>query len=198
MTVEFERIDEEIDVPRETGVEGFILALRTILRKPRVQSVGIDVRGRITVTRFVRAEEPQVEFAIDFSSVTPSAAVRSGEVLEVDVPAGEEPKTTVFRLFNEASRDQLYPVAFVVGANSSFYRWLDASAQVFGNNIFGQRVLKDRQIPDDVLILATSFGPRGELVDVQRCYKITLPLVPSPSAFLDVPAVTIEIGETTI
>jgi len=198
MSTDFERIEEEIEVPRETGIDGFLLAIRAVLKKPRVQTVHIDARGKITVSRFVRANEPQVEFSIDFASVTPASAVRRGEVVELTVPEAEDPKTTVFRLFNEAARDQVYPVAFVVGAQSAFRKWVAGSLDVYGSSLFGLRVLSDRHIPDDVLILVTAYGPSGDLVDVQRCYKVTLPLTQPSAAFLAVPVVKIEEGETTV
>jgi hypothetical protein len=198
MSTEFERVESTIEVPRETGVDGFVVAIRAVLKQPRVQKVEIDARGKVLVTRFVRANEPVTEIGVDFSSVTPSSAVRSGYVIEVQTVPGDSALGVVARLFAACARDQMYPVAFIVGADSSVNAWLAKSGYdvLLNGSMYGQRVLADRHIPDDVLILATSYGPHGDLVDVHSCYKCTLPLVLPHAVLPDMPLVRTEDEET--
>lgn len=179
MSNEYERVAYSIDVPRETGVEGFIVAIREVLKQSRVQSVEIDARGKVNVVRFVRASEPRTEISVDFSTVTPAAAVRSGRVIEIVTQPSDNPLEVLLRLYTACTRDQMFPVALIIGADSTFPAWLRS----FGYDVdplerlYGQPVLSDRHVPDDALILATSYGPNGALADVQHCYKVALPLV---------------------
>ena len=200
MTADFERFEETIDVPREAGVEGFLRALREVLTKPRVQEVKIDARGKMHVVRFVRPNEPRDPLNVDFSSVTPAAAVRSGFVIEVPVAAGEEPLRAVCSLFHACELESMYPICFITGADSRLPTWLGIDMFDFLNapigsdlKMCGLRLLKDRNIPDDALILATAYGPNADLIDVRNCYKLTIPLsAPVQEPVVLAPAVRME------
>lgn len=192
MNADFERVEETISVPKETGVEGFIVAMREVLKKPRVQEVKIDARGKMSVTRFVRVGEPRSTISVEFESVTPYAAVRSGHVIELLRQESDEPLTVLAKMLERCAADQMYPVAFIIGAKSSFFEWVKFPFR--HGTVLGLRVFEDRHVGDDVLILASSYGPDGDLVDVQNCYKIALPLIP-PEVGQDVEVPTVKIEE---
>lgn len=80
-------------------------------------------------------------------------------------------------MFWAASLEQMYPVAFVVGANSSLFAWHRGTTGIVitNNSAYGLPVLRDRHIPDDALILVTAFARGGSMSDVKKSYKITMP-----------------------
>lgn len=176
---DYKEISETLAIPPHAGVEGFILAIRDILKQPRVTSIAIDARGKVSFTRYARPEEPRKQIEVDFASVTPAAVVRNGLVREIDLE--DKPAyALVPLLFNHAAVDKMYPVAWVVGPQSTFHEWHKRNVGIGLNEhtAYGLPILRDRFIPDETLLLCCSYGPGGALIDAQQAYKITIPFVP--------------------
>jgi len=175
---EFQEFTDTIEVPLNTGIEGFIHAIRQLLKRPRVTSVHIDTSGKVTFTRFVRPEEPRKHFEVDFEEVAPSYIIRNVELQEIDCAhILDNAAVCISAMFWSASLEQMYPVAFVVGANSSLGAWHKNTTGIIltNNSAYGFPILRDRHIPDDALILTTAFARGGSMSDVKKSYKITMP-----------------------
>lgn len=175
---EYQEVTDTVDVPRHAGVEGFVLAIREILRYPRVMSFSADNRGKISFTRFARREEPRKKIEIDFDTVSPSAIIRNGKVEELDVEAIDGNAAVVAaKIFGRAAADNMYPVAWVVGAASYLPAWhaKTTGIELLTAMAYGLPILRDRFIPDETLLLACAFGPGAALIDAQTAYKITMP-----------------------
>jgi hypothetical protein len=175
---EYQPVEASVTVPKGVGLDGFLKAVREILRYPRVTDVRINTRGVIWFKRHVRKDEQVVPVQIDFESVTPFAAVQASDVLEVALSEGGEPApVAVARMFAALARDHVSPVAFVIGGSSPFAAWHKATSGIeIGEQAYGLPVMVDERIPSDVLVLCAAFGPGGSLVDVRRSYKLSLPL----------------------
>lgn len=175
---EYQEVQDVLDVPRHAGVEGFLLAIRSILKMPRVTGIAIDNRGKVTFTRYVRKEEPRKQIEIDFETVAPSAVIRNGRVIEVDVEAHQgNAAACLAHMFLRAANDHMFPVGWIVSPNSRLAAWHTATTQVNlpSDSAYGLPIHRDRHIPDESLILACAYGPDAALVDVQLAYKITMP-----------------------
>ncbi len=173
---EFVRYEEVMEVPREVGLEGFIRALREILKLPRVQHIHIDVRGKIEYAFFMQRGEEKRVVTMNFSTLMPMALVRNAEVAEVP-GQHRTPGNAVSSMFNAAQVAHLIPIGFVVGANSHLWDWLthhsmQAPSQ---SSFFGLPVHTDRSCPDEALILCTAFRRDAELVEMKKAFKITIP-----------------------
>jgi hypothetical protein len=174
---EYKEITESIDVPTHSGLEGFFVALRKILKMPRVTNVNIDARGKVSYTRFARAEEPRKTIDIDFDAVSPGALVRNIELQELDVPMASGAAVAIAALFSAASSDHLYPIGFVTGANTVLPDWhlKSTGVKIPVDSLYGFPLYKDRFIPDETLLLVTGYSLETSLPDAQKSYKIAMP-----------------------
>jgi hypothetical protein len=179
--LEYQEVTDTLEVPKHVGVEGFILAIRSILKLPRVVSIAIDAKGKITHTRFIRKEEPRKTIEVDFDTVAPSAIIRNGTVVEMDLEAYmNNAATCIAAMFARAAADHMYPVAWVVGGATHLHQWHQKTTEVSlpANSVYGLQVFYDRFIPDETLLLACAYGPNSALVDTRMAYKITMPGAP--------------------
>lgn len=175
---EYQEITQEVDVPMHAGVEGFLAALRQVLKQPRVTRMEIDLQGKVTYTRFARPEEPRKHIEVDFDSISPAMMVRNLEVQELDLfSVLDNAAVSVAAMFHAASLEQMFPIAFVTGANTSFLQWHKQTTGVLllNGSAYGLPVLRDRFIPDDALLLVTAYARSAGLVDARKAYKLTMP-----------------------
>lgn len=172
---------QSMEIPKGTGIEGFLRAVREILTLPRVQDIHIDSRGKVTYKYFLREGEEARALNLEFESLMPYAVVRNGHVEEVLV-VNNNAGVVLAQMFARAGADHMYPVAWVGGANSTFWRWFDACMgfkSTSHDELFGLPFLRDRMVEDSVLILCTAYGPRAALTDTQRSYKVLIPSKPT-------------------
>jgi hypothetical protein len=176
--MDFEEVRETIEIPKGTGIDGFLRAVGDLLRLPRLQEIKIDARGRVSYARFVPKEESRESVAIDFESLMPYAIVRSGTVVEV-TPPDANAAVVLGELFRVVAAERLYPVAWVAGAGTRVWDWYALStgqpASATREDLFGLPVALDRMIEDDVLLLCAAYGRYASLVDAQKSFKIVLP-----------------------
>ena len=69
----YQQHDEEIDVPKGTGLEGFLATVRAVLKLPRVQDIRIDSRGKISYSFFLREGEEKQLLGVNFDDLMPYA-----------------------------------------------------------------------------------------------------------------------------
>lgn len=166
-----------IEIPKGTGTEGFVRALRAILQQPRVQEIHINSKGQVEYVRLVRPDEQMQPLAIDFDTIRPYAIVRNGEVKEVRVPE-DNAAIAISMLFRQVTMDRFYPVAFIAGANTELWRWYTRTTDLelpATDEFYGLPFFWDRQLEDETLILAAATARGAALIDVQRGYKISIP-----------------------
>jgi len=173
--MQYKEQSEQLEVPKGTGVDGFLHALREILELPRLQEIHIDGRGKITYKYFLREGEAPQALGLEFDSLMPYAVVRNGYIEEMLLTTSH-PAVVLGQMFAKAAADHVYPVAWVGGAKSAFWAWFEKTMGAGRQDeLYGLPFLRDRMIEDDVLILATAFGRRAPFIETQRSYKILLP-----------------------
>lgn len=173
--------DELIEVPKGTGLEGFLATLREVLKLPRVQDIRIDARGKISYSFFLREGEGKQSLGVDFDSLMPYAVVRNAEVQELEL-VNTNGAVALLQLFRQAAIDHVHPVALVTGAGTTFWEWYEASTGMkaeIRSEVLSLPLLRDRACPDDVLLLCTAFRAGETLVATQKVYKIQIPQVPT-------------------
>lgn len=178
MNSEFQEVTDTVEVPTHAGVEGFLAAIRKIIKQPRVTQLNIDVAGKVTYTRFARPEEPRKHIEVDFESVAPGAIVRNLELEELNAfHLLDNAAVCIAAMFQAASLEQMYPVGFVTGANSSLFDWHKQTTGVvlINNTAYGYPIFRDRFIPDETLLLVTAFARGAGLMDARKSYKIAMP-----------------------
>lgn len=174
---EYREETHTLDVPPNTGIEGFMRTLRAILKRPRVQRVTIEVNGTITYTRYELPDE-ESPIGVDFSSLQPYHIIRNSQVSEI-LPPPELPATTVLAMMlDRVAQDRLHPVAFATGSDTHVWEWLSYTTGYTPNaraQLLGVPLLFDRQLPDSALILCAGFGRDAAFVDTQISYKVEMP-----------------------
>jgi len=178
---DLEQVEESIQVPPNTGVDGFLLAIRKILRLGRVQGINIGPTGKVTWTRLILgtpSADPlkELEGPELFDTVRPYFIITHNEIVELDVHA--DPLQGIARLFQKAATQGMYPVAWVSGTRSLFWDWHASATGMAppGNRgeAYGLPLLYEEKIPDDVLILCTAHERGGAMIDVKLSFKLVM------------------------
>ena len=186
---EFKEVRGSIEVPSNTGTEGFIHTLREVLKLSRIQEIKIDSRGQVTFKRFVLdQEEPENNFRVNFTDVEPYAVIRNASVKEFS-PGGLPAPVVVGMMFDKASQESMSPLAFATGAHSvlkDWYRYTSGYTLEASDQLFGLPLLPDRQIPDTVLLLCTGYGRDASFLDTRVSYKVEMPSYVMPDTNVEV------------
>lgn len=185
--MEFTLKEDKIQVPKNTGVEGFILTLRTILKMPRVQSISIDDKGSVAYKRFI-AEGDERSAGIDFGDIEPWHLIRNAELEELQVHS-KNAATVLISMLDTAVQHSLYPIAFVVGINSVLWRWyLQTTGSSLTNQytVCGLPVYQDKSMPDTALALCAAYENDATLIDTKKTFKVEMDMFVSPPMEVDI------------
>jgi hypothetical protein len=177
--MEFVEQRGEIEVPRGTGIPGFLKALEGILRLSRVQTVNVDARGKVHYTRFIPRGSVEEPLAIQFTEMMPYATIRNGIVEEIYAHSRNAPKS-IGEMFRAVSRERLFPIAFVGGPNTTLWEWYQQTSGVdlggiSKDELYGLPFYFDRHVDDAVLLLASGYARGLDLTHAQKTFKIALP-----------------------
>jgi hypothetical protein len=176
---EYEELRDTIDVPRGTGIQGFLRAIEEILKQPRVQEVKIDSRGKVSYLRYLRKGEANLPLSIDFDTLQPYAILRNARDIVEITGVSPNASMSLLTMFRTCSRDKLFPVAFIGGANTVLFEWHKKTTGVVldvdQDAVLGYPFYRDHLIEDPTLFLAAAYSRNAALVDVQRAYKMLMP-----------------------
>lgn len=179
MTEENQRLEEgTVQVPKNTGIPGFLHTIQEILKLPRVQSITIDAKGRVAYRRLVVNGE-RASIDVTFDRVEPYALVRNGPLDEVTSSTANA-AVTLASMLDMSCNDGLYPTAFVVGANTTLWDWYVKSTgfEVYSREFLcGLPIYQDRHVPDTALILCAAGNKGASLADTQKSYKLEMEIV---------------------
>lgn len=183
-------VTHTIEVPRNTGIEGFLHTVRELLKLSRIQSIVIDAKGKVTYKRYTQEDEPQL-VGVDYSGVEPWHVARNAPdgVTELPVHPSTNAALVLTLLLEQAVLEKLYPIAFVSGANTVLWSWFEHSTQKSlrtQSALCGFPLHLDRHIPDTALVLCASFARDGALIDTQKAYKIEMD-------YRDIPKTEVEV-----
>ncbi len=186
---EFKEVTDTIQVPRNTGIEGFLHTVKTLLRLPKVTDIHIDSRGTITCKRYAKEGDSTHNAGVDFEALTPSSIVRNTHVDEVTAPSNANAAVLIGSLFDMVSVAQLKPLAFLTGADSALWEWYRTTTHSSLNSrdtLHGLPLHTDRKIPDTALILAAGYGRDAALVDARNSFKLEMPVFSYPEPIIEV------------
>ena len=188
--IELEEVVHEIEVPSNTGIDGFLHTIKILLRLSRLQELRIDSRGKITYRRFVdNEEEERRSVSVDFTTLEPHWIIRNSKVEEVQVYAGANAAVVIGGLLDLVATNQLKPLAFISGAATALWDWYKSTTNVRLRNrdvLHGFTFFTDRAIPDTALILAAGYGKDAVLADTRVSYKIEIPQYKHPSTDVEI------------
>lgn len=168
---EYKEVEKVVTVPKGTGIDGFLEAIRKILRRPRVQEVVLGAEGSLRYRRFTLEDEPEDEPDLDLDSFLPYFVLQRVLIQELPVPPDEPVLTQIWRMFAAAAADGLNAIGFTCGGYPTLLPEYPQST-----SIFGLPVWVDHHIPPDSLILLAAFTRQSTLLGTQKAYKISLPI----------------------
>ena len=171
------KVSEKTKVPQGAGVEGFLRTLKKILQLRRLQSVHISSNGTVEYEHYVVEEDnakPSVD--IDFNDASPAYVIQHvAPMQEVSYTFGSNASEVICRMFNEVTKDDLVPFAFVTGTNSKLRDWhAKTSMTLSGSTLYGLPLFEEQSLPDDILVLCAAYERNSSFVDTLRTYKIAL------------------------
>ncbi len=173
---------EKIEVPKNTGIAGFLRSLETVLRVPRVQEIKIDSKGKIQYRHLIPEDAQTAPIGIDFEDIMPYAVIRNAKIQEVFNPGMSGASVVLARLFDCVMRDRLHPLAFVGGAQTIFWKWYEVTVGIVPaevDELFGLPFLIDRKLEPEMLFLCAGYDRSAMLSDTQKSYKLLIPKVPA-------------------
>jgi len=179
MAVEYKEVRKTVEVPKNTGIDGFLHVISEVLQRPRVQSLNIDSKGRVSYRMMVHPNDEQASKNVDinFDHLEPYHLIRNAEMREYYV-SGESAASVVVNLLDAVSVMGMTPIAFILGVQSHFWDWYHLTTSVSlrdGDTLCGHPVYRDKQIPDTALVLCAGFGKTSSLVDIQMSVKAEMP-----------------------
>jgi hypothetical protein len=173
---EYKEVQKTVTLPKGIGLDGYLLALRGILQRPRVQEISLSVGGEVTYRRFALPEEPEEEPGLVLETLLPYGVVRQRPIEEIP-DVSPNAAVALGQLFACAAQDGLTPVLFVGGTDSRFWGWYQQSTgcRLPREEIYGLPFLSDPAIEDDTLLLCSAYSRAATLSDTQKSYKIVTP-----------------------
>ncbi len=190
--MEYREVSRSVDVPRNTGTEGFIQTVRAILRRSRVQEIRITADGKVNYRRLVQGDGEEPALNVDLETLTPMAVARRSEVHELTLPPSLSAAISISKMFDRFAIDQIFPIIWGVGPATVFWKWFEAtsrSALHSRSHAFGLPVVADRHIPDTALLLFGARNPGASLIDTTNVLKLEM-----EESVLKPPETTVEIN----
>lgn len=181
-----EPIVSSVEVPKSSGIDGFLKLIRTILGLGRVQYINISANG-VVEYKYLRpseSSESNINPEQFFDDIAPSHLIRSVTAMrEISVPEGAHALELLHRMMRAAHVDGVHPIAWATGADSVLVKWLVnrsclSEEQVFPCDVLcGLPVYGDRMLPDEALVLCAGQEQAAELVSMTHAYKIAMVLL---------------------
>jgi hypothetical protein len=173
---ELREITQTIEVPTNTGVEGFLHVMREVLRLPRIQRIAIESNGKFTFTRLQR---PDVEnnLNVSFDHLSPYYVIRNSEMKEMNYPESMSSLAVVANMLDAVGTKGFSPTAFIVSTQTTLWSWLrfsDAVSLSDQDALLGYPVFHDQKIPDTVLVLCASLDRSTSLIDTKFSIKVEM------------------------
>lgn len=175
--MQYAEVTRSIEVPRNVGPDGFVLALKSIIRLPRVQRIEILANGTVSYTYFKLEDAPDEPLGVDFESIAPAAVVRNVDMHELELVEEDPAPVVVCKMFRAARITGLVPISFVTGADSSFWAWhkkVGVDLTDAKDTAYGLPLLLDRHVPDEVLVLCVGYDRNSALVDTVMTIKAVM------------------------
>jgi hypothetical protein len=174
-----------VEVPPNTGIEGFLHVVRQVVAMPRVQKIVIDKSGRVTYAQLAPAdgEEPNVGF--DFSHLEPYHVIRNARMSEVSYPEEMVSAAVVATMLDLVTSNGFSPIAFIVSPSTLLWTWL-----YFGSDLelksrdalYGFPLYVDRHVPDTALVLGAGVDGATALIDTKWSLKVEMRRLATPDA----------------
>ena len=147
---------EEYEIPLPSGLQSILETVKGILQQGRVQSLSIRLGHPISFTKMVKESE-----AAQKRRVEEQGSMQLGEVarnVKMDEFSGElgslSPAEILIKMALGIEVRHLHLTHIGLGAETDFFSWMDLDPVAYGGieNLVGASLVRDSDIPDDVVI----------------------------------------------
>jgi hypothetical protein len=186
--MDYQLVQSSIEVKKGTGVEGFLRVIKQVLKLPRLQTVTIEAKGKISYDRYVLGEESREPVEVGYDDLEPYSLIRNGTVEGVEV-LSSNPAVVLSLLLDRVVKDQLHPCAIVTGANTILPTWFShgtGRTLLTVEYVCGLPVYLDRNIPDSTLIVGGAYTRDADLTAVQKFYSLEMAVASMPETTVEV------------
>jgi hypothetical protein len=183
---DYRKEEYSLEIPKNAGIVGFMRTLEGIIKLPRVQSIIVDARGKVSWSRFVMEGE-SAPLGVDFEDLEPWAIIRNRTVVELPVHTANA-ALALGVMMDRVAIEGLRPIAFVSGADTIFRDWFKETTGYSpqSDTVMGLPFYLDRNLPDSALILCAAYTPGAALSDIHKAYKIEMDYVAAPGTYVEV------------
>lgn len=171
-----------IEVPPNTGLEGFLQVVREVLRLPRIQKLNIDRTGHITYFQLAK-EEGEVNLNVSFDHLAPYYILKNAPMREVTYPSFIGSVAILASMLDHVAGSGHTPIAFVASPQTVLWSWLSLSDDFQATSrdvLLGYPLYTDRNIPDTALVLCAGVDRTTSLKDTKFSIKVEMQTFKSP------------------
>jgi hypothetical protein len=175
--MQLELVTKTIEVPKNTGPDGFMVAVKSIIRIPRVKSIEINAKGVITYSYYKIEGSPDAPMSVEFETVTAAAVIRNTDTIEIQYPQDEPAPLIICRMFRAVRVAGLVPIQFVSGVGTSIWEWHASSGMDISDvrdELYGLPLVLDPHIPDEALVLCAGYDKNSTMIDAVRSFKAAM------------------------
>lgn len=175
--MEYREAVNTIQVPKNVGLDGFLLTIKTVLKMARVQDITINSLGMVTYRRFVLEGEP-ANTGVSFDEIEPYNIIRNTDIQTLQVGHTTPAASAIGQLFDLAATQQYSPLGFVMSPGSKFWDWYFTSTGYDVQNkdtLMGLPVYNDRHMPEDRIVLAVGYGRDATMIDARKSFQLVVP-----------------------
>ena len=168
-----------VEIPPNTGIDGFIHVVREVVKQPRVQKVIIDKMGRVTYTQLMKKDtkDEEINLNVSFDHLQPYHVIRNARTQELSYPATLGASAVIGAMFDAVATSGFTPIAFVVNPTTILWSWIYFRDELTLNNrdnLFGYPLLVDKDIPEAALVLCAGVDRTTALIDTKISIKVAL------------------------
>ena len=167
---------EESSVPMPKGLSKIMDTVREIFSMWKIHSLRMEVGKPISFTRFVKEEEAaRTKQLEEEGAFCLGDLVRNVTMEEYEI--GEGKRVTSREMFIDmllgiAAR-RLHLTHIGLGPESLFFKWMDIDHLAYGGmtHFAGAEIVRDKQVPPDVLLILGSMAKNSRLEDTTFVLK---------------------------
>ena len=171
---------QQYEVPQPKGISAIMETLKEILGLGKVQSLLVELGKPVVFTRFVKEEE-----ADRARQVEEQGAASLGDVarnVSMEEYSGRRqngrPEEIFIDMLMGVSARRLSLTHIGLGPETRFFKWMDLDEMAYGGiaQFAGAEVIRDKDIPDEIMLLFA--GPRAggkpeEATFILKCHLFT-------------------------
>lgn len=166
---------EEYVVPMPKRLDDILTEVRTILQRGRVQTVRLANGHPITFTRFVKQDEAAQKLKEEeVGGVGLGDVARNVIMDEYALPPDSSSLQAFLYMMLSVEARRLHLTHIGTGSNTRLFEWLGIDRIAYGSieNIGGAEIVRDGEIPDDILIFFGSPYRSGRIDQITYAIKV--------------------------